>query len=402
MIAAMNLKSCLRKGCPMILCHVRDTRVEASSTAKIPVVSEFVNVFSEEIPGLPPKRDIDFSVELKLGTRPISKTLYCMGPKELEEVKKQLNELLDKGYIQPSVSPWGAPILFVKKKDGSMRLCFDYRELIKPRYGEEQTKEDHKEHLRLILQTLRVNQLYAKLSKCEFWRFVKDLSKISRPMTALMSKETRFCWNESYEMTKIGIHMIRKGDAIGDLTIEPELYDDIKRKQWCVPNETDLKRLVMMEAHCTPYLVQHGGDKLYKDLKKTFWWHGMKKEVTEFVARCLTCQKVKGEQRRPQGKIQSVEVPKWKWELISINFNVGLPRTRQGNNMIWVIVDCLTKSANFIPMKDTWSKIQLALGYRKHVMSMAFRPATYGQTERTIKTLEDMLCACAMEFGGSF
>ncbi|XP_074297951.1 uncharacterized protein LOC141628754 [Silene latifolia] len=112
LIALMTLKSCLRKKCPFILCHIWDTRVEEPSSIDIPVVSEFGDVFSDEIPGLSPKRDIDFSVELKPGTGPISKAPYRIGPKELEELKKQLDELLDKGHIRPSVSPWGAPVLF--------------------------------------------------------------------------------------------------------------------------------------------------------------------------------------------------------------------------------------------------------------------------------------------------
>ncbi|XP_074296844.1 uncharacterized protein LOC141627498 [Silene latifolia] len=104
-IAAVTLKSYLRKGCLMILCHERDTRMEEPSATEIPVVGEFEDVFPEEIPGLPTKMDIDFSVELKPGTRPISKAPYGMGPKELEELENQLNKLLEKGYIGPSVSP---------------------------------------------------------------------------------------------------------------------------------------------------------------------------------------------------------------------------------------------------------------------------------------------------------
>ncbi|XP_074278230.1 uncharacterized protein LOC141601824 [Silene latifolia] len=124
------------------------------------------------------------------------------------------------------------------------------------------------------------------------------------------------------EMNKRGIHMIRKGDIISDLTIEPEHYDDIKRKQELDPKIYEWKTRVGM-AHCTPYSVHPGGDKLYKDLKKTFWWPGMKNDVAEFVARCLTCQRVKGEQWRPQGKIQSLEVPEWKWESIFMDLIVG-------------------------------------------------------------------------------
>ncbi|XP_074298100.1 uncharacterized protein LOC141628916 [Silene latifolia] len=114
------------------------------------------------------------------------------------------------------------------------------------------------------------------------------------------------------EVTKMGIHVIQKRDARGDLTVEPELCDDIRRKQALDPKiqewrDEEMKKIIMAKAHCTPYSVDPSGDKLYKDLKQTFWWPGMKMETAKFVARCLTCQRVKGEQQRPQGKIQSHE-----------------------------------------------------------------------------------------------
>jgi hypothetical protein len=96
---------------------------------KIPVVGEYADVFPDELPGMPPDRNIEFTIELHLGTTPISKRPYRMPPVELAELKKQLQELLDKGFIRPSTSPWGCPALFVKKKDESLRLCIDYRPL---------------------------------------------------------------------------------------------------------------------------------------------------------------------------------------------------------------------------------------------------------------------------------
>jgi hypothetical protein len=100
-----------------------------SPVEKIPVVCDYPDVFPDELPGMPPDRDIEFAIELQPGTAPISKRPYRMPPAELAELKKQLQELLDKGFIRPSTSPWGCPALFVKKKDESLRMCVDYRPL---------------------------------------------------------------------------------------------------------------------------------------------------------------------------------------------------------------------------------------------------------------------------------
>lgn len=92
---------------------------------------EFPDVFPDTLPGLPPDKEIEFTIDLELGAAPVSKAPYRMAPKELEELKIQLQELLGLGFIRPSVSPWGVPVLFVKKKDGMLRMCVDYRELNK-------------------------------------------------------------------------------------------------------------------------------------------------------------------------------------------------------------------------------------------------------------------------------
>jgi hypothetical protein len=97
----------------------------------LPVVKEFADVFPEELSGMPLERELEFTIDLKLGTEPIATTPYRMSTPELQELKMQLKELLDLGLIRPSVSPWGAPVIFIQKKDGSWRLCIDYRQLNK-------------------------------------------------------------------------------------------------------------------------------------------------------------------------------------------------------------------------------------------------------------------------------
>jgi hypothetical protein len=103
--------------------------MEAKSLEEVPVVNEYPDVFPEELPGMPPDRDIEFVIDFVLGTTPIAKRPYRMAASELAEQKKELEELQRIGFMRPSSSPWGAPVLFVKKKDGSMRLCVDYRAL---------------------------------------------------------------------------------------------------------------------------------------------------------------------------------------------------------------------------------------------------------------------------------
>ena len=129
LIIAMIASKMLRKGCQGFLAFVVDRRQEGTRLEDILIVKEFPDVFPDDISGLPPDREVEFTIDLIPGTEPISIPPYRMAPTELRELKAQLEELLSKGFIRPSISPWGAPVLFVKKKDGSLRLCIDYRQL---------------------------------------------------------------------------------------------------------------------------------------------------------------------------------------------------------------------------------------------------------------------------------
>jgi hypothetical protein len=121
-----------RKGCPIYAIQVlKLVEDEKPSLEDHPTLREYRDVFLEEVLGLHPRRDIEFSIELSPGAVPVSRTPYRMSTPELVELKLQLKEMMDKGYIHPNVSPWGSPVLFVKKKDGTLRLCIDYRQLNK-------------------------------------------------------------------------------------------------------------------------------------------------------------------------------------------------------------------------------------------------------------------------------
>ncbi|KAF5809961.1 putative nucleotidyltransferase, Ribonuclease H [Helianthus annuus] len=130
-ISFLKAQKCLRKGHTAILALVSDASVKEKKLEDIPIVRDYPQVFPEDLPGLPPHRQVEFQIELAPGAAPIARAPYRLAPSELEELSKQLQELLEKGFIRPSSSPWGAPVLFVKKKDGTFRMCIDYRELNK-------------------------------------------------------------------------------------------------------------------------------------------------------------------------------------------------------------------------------------------------------------------------------
>ena len=124
----------------------------------------------------------------------------------------------------------------------------------------------------------------------------------------------------------------------------------VKGQRMCVPDYGELKRDIMEEAHSSAYAMHPCSTKMYRTLIEQYWWNGIKKEIANFVSRCLTCREVKAEHQRPAGKIELLPIPVWKWEKITMDFVTCLPRTQTQHDAIWVIVDRLTKSANFLPV----------------------------------------------------
>jgi hypothetical protein len=200
----------------------------------------------------------------------------------------------------------------------------------------------------------------------------------------------------------------------------------------CVANITSIRELILKDAHETAYSIHPGSEKMYQDLKKRFWWYGMKREIAEYVPRCDSCQRIKAEHQRLAGLLQPLQIHQWKWDEIGMDFIVGMPRTRAGYDSIWVVVDCLTKTTHFILVKTTYNSVVLAELYMSQIVclhgipkkivsdrgtqftshfwqqlhealgthlkfSSAYYPQTDCQTERTNQILEDMLRACGLQ-----
>jgi hypothetical protein len=675
----------------------------------ISVVCEFPDVFPEDLPGLPPERDVEFVIELKPGTTPISRSSYRMPPNELAELKTQLQDLLEKGFIRPSSSPWGCPAIFVKKKDQTLWICVDYRPLnevtiknkyplpridilfdhltrawlfskidlksgyhqirIRPedipktafttRYGlfeylvmsfgltnapahftylmnsifmpeldkflvvfiddiliYSKNDEEHARHLRIVLTRLREHQLYAKFSKCTFsleeiqflghvlsakgiavdpnkvkdileWkppttvhqvesflglagyyhRFIPDFSRLVKPITSLLKNDTKFNWfsrcDEAFEQLKVllttapvlaqrniekpfdvycdasssglGCVLMQEGrvvayasrqlrrheehypthdlelddvvhalkiwrhDLLGNIChiyidhkslkyiftqselnmrqrgwlelikdYELEIHyhpgkanvvvDALSRKASChcltmktsditlcqemeklnlgmiqhgtlnhlklesvllqriidaqrndegmkyihekieagkakcfrkddqgivwfhnrivVPKNDEVRKQILDEAHLSRYSIHPRSTKMYHDLKQHYWWTKMKIEIARYVARSDTCRRVKAIHVKTAGPLQSLPIPTWKWEDISMDFIVGLPRTAKGFDSIWVIIDRLTKIAHFLPVKVKYLVIAYAELYIARILNLHGVPKT--------------------------
>ncbi|WMV09003.1 hypothetical protein MTR67_002388 [Solanum verrucosum] len=172
------------------------------------------------------------------------------------------------------------------------------------------------------------------------------------------------------------LEKLRKKIVIGKAQETTFDADGVLNLKWriCVPRVDDLIDKLLVESHGSRYSIHPGVTEMYRDLKRIYWWPGMKKDIVEFVAKCQNCQQVKYEHQRLASLLQRMSIPKWKWERIVMDFVVGLPKTLGKFDSIWVVVDRLTKSTHFISMD--------------------------GQSERIIQVLEDMLRACVIDFGG--
>nr|GEY46138.1 putative reverse transcriptase domain-containing protein [Tanacetum cinerariifolium] len=526
-------------------------------------------------------------IDLIPGATPIARAPYRLAQSKMKELSEQLQELYDKGFIRPSSSPWGASVLFVKKKDGSFKMCIDYRELNKltvknryplqwiddlfdqlqgssvyskidlrsgyhqlrvreqdvlktafrTRYGHfefqvmpfgltnapavfmdlmnrvckpylnkfvivfiddiliySKDEKEHKEHLKVILELLKKEKLYAKFSKRKFWIPKKGIKfdwgekeenafqlikqkLCSAPILALPkgSKDFVVYCDAShkgvgavliqrekviaYAFRKLKVHEqnyttydLELGSVVFALKIwRHYLYGtkctvftnhkslqhildqkelNIRQRRWLellsdydcdiryhpgkanvvadalsqnlenedvcgmirkdIPKEKlepradgtlclngrswlpyygDLRSVIMHESHKLKYSVHPGSGKMYQDMKKLYLWPNMKANIATYVSKCLTCARVKAEHQRPSGLLVQPAIPEWKWDNITMDFITKLPKLSQGFDTIWVIVDRLTKSAHFLPIRENDPLDKLATLYLNRIVA---------------------------------
>ncbi|GJU93234.1 reverse transcriptase domain-containing protein [Tanacetum coccineum] len=171
-----------------------------------------------------------------------------------------------------------------------------------------------------------------------------------------------------------------------------------------------VRTVIMDEAHKSKYSVHPGADKMYHDLRDMYWWPRMKRDIATYVSKCLTCSKVKAEHQRPSGLLQQPEIPEWKWDKITMDFITKLPRSKNGHDTIWVIVDRLTKSAYFLAIREDYSTERLAKIYIDEIVARHGVPVSIisdrdGRfTSRCWQTIQKALGtrACVIDFGGSW
>nr|GEV73918.1 retrotransposon protein, putative, Ty3-gypsy subclass [Tanacetum cinerariifolium] len=624
-VSCMKVKKYVDRGSYLFIAQVIEKEPTERLLEDVPVIYKFLDVFPEDLPGLPPPRQVEFEIELVPGAAPVACAPYRLAPSEIKELAKQLQELSDKGFIRPSSSPiddlsdqlQGSSVYSkIDLRSGYHQLRVREKDIpittFKTRYGHyefqvmpfgqtnapavfmdlmnrvcrpfldkfvivfiddiliySKNKEEHEEHLRIILELLQKEKLYAMFSKCKFWldslkfldhminsqgvhvdpakveaikswtalksptevrqflglagyyqRFIEGFSLIAKPLTKLSQKNKTYEWGEEEEeafqllkdkLCSAPILALPEGfedfvvycdaslkgyeavlmqgekanvlaDALSrkerekplrvrslvltnhkDLTqqileaqveflkegnVQKEDFGRMQKqifkirtngiryhdKRIWLPLHGGLRDLIIHESHKSKYSIHPGSTKMYQDLRKLYWWPNMKADIATYVGQCLTCAKVKAKHLKPSGLMQQPEIPKWKWENVTMDFMTGLPRTPSGYDSIWVIVDRLTKSAYFCPKKKTesiekldelylkeimckhgvpvsvisdrdslftsrfWVSLQKALGTQLD-LSTAYHPETDGQSERTIQTLEDMLRACVIRFG---
>jgi hypothetical protein len=198
-------------------------------------------------------------------------------------------------------------------------------------------------------------------------RFLNDMRGVRVELEPTLEREIKEAQKNHDKINEIRQLILEGRDK--------DFWEDAEGVVWfkdrlCVPNVQSISKLILKDAHETAYSIHLGSEKMYQDLKKKFWWYGMKREIAEHVAMCDSCRWIKAEHQKPAGLLQPLLIPQWKWDEIGMDFIVRFPRTRASYDSIWVVVDRLTKSAQFIPVKTSYNSAMLAELYMSRIVCL--------------------------------
>ncbi|GJV57677.1 putative reverse transcriptase domain-containing protein, partial [Tanacetum coccineum] len=379
--------------------------------------SNIITVFPKDLPSLPPTQQVEFQIDLIPGVAPVARSPYQLALSEMKELSDQLKELSDKGFIRPSSSPWGASILFVKKKDRSFRMCIDYRELnkltMKNRYPlpsfeyvkkifqrrhseldmvimSSKNKKEHEGHLKAILELLKKEELYAKFSKCEFW--------IPKSITKLTQKRIKFDWGDKEEAA---FQLIKQKLCSAPILALLEGSEDFV--VYCDASHKGLGVVLMQRENVIAYASHQ-----LKIHEKNYTTHDLElgsdipKEKLEPRADGTLC--LNGRSWLPcYGDLRTVimhESHKSKYSIHpgSDKMYQDMKKLYGWPNMKADIATYVSKCLTCAKVKSKHQSHQKDLGTNLD-MSTAYHPQTDRQRERTIQTLKDMLRAYVIDFG---
>ncbi|GKA33036.1 putative reverse transcriptase domain-containing protein [Tanacetum coccineum] len=403
----------MAKGCQVFLAQISAKKEEDKSERKqiedVPIVRDFPEVFPEDLPGLPPARPVEFQIDLVPGAAPVARAPYRLAPSEMKELSEQLQELSDKGFIRPSSSPWGAPVLFVKKKDGSFRMCIDYREF-------EQADSINCLDMSLIVEGIHVTPAKIESYQIGISKDTNGDPPISRSCW-LLSKGAKTLWYSCMRSHKgLGAVLMQREKVIAyasrQLKVHEKNYTTHDLELGSVVFALKIWRHYLYGTRCTVFTdhksLQHILDQKELNMRQRRWlellsdydcdirYHpGKANVVADALSRKERIEPLPSSQgfRHHLGDL---------W----IDFKI-CSRSYQYGRMI---VDKLARlylnrivarhgiPASIICDRDGrftsnfWRSFQKALG-TDISMSTAYHPETDGQSERTIQTLEDMLRA---------
>ncbi|GJZ07396.1 putative reverse transcriptase domain-containing protein [Tanacetum coccineum] len=419
-ISCIKARKYIERGCHLFLAHVIEKKSKEKRLKDVPVIRDFPKVFPEDLPRLPPPRQIGtVRDERVVGTiaRAIGEGIYLSEFITVGSTGSSMYSKIDlrSGYHQLRIKEEDILITAFRTRDDEEHDSVQFLGHVIDRSGVyvDPAKIEAIKNWAAPTTPTEVRQFLGLASY--YQRFIEGFSLISKPLTKLTQKNKKYEWGEEEEeafqtlkqklcsapilallegtedfvvycdtsLKGYGAYHPGKENVVAHtlsrkekdkplrvralmMTVHNDLTKQIRKAQKKAMKKGEY--LVMHDSHNSKYSIYSGSDKMYQDLKLLYWWPNIKADIATYVSKCITCAKVKAEHQKPSGLLQQPEILVWKWERITMDFVSGLPRTPSGYDMIWVIFDRLTKSAHFLPMKKIDSMEKLTQLYLKEIV----------------------------------